>query len=131
MKKTAAILAMKCPRCYEGNLFTYSHPHSLRQLHLMPEHCEKCGLKFTPEPGFYTGAMYISYGFTVLLFVLYFFVLNIGLHIEGFVFLATYASSLLVLFPYLFRYSRTVFLHLFYEYKPEAKEAYLNHVHLK
>jgi hypothetical protein len=48
----------------------------------MPDYCSVCGLKFNPEPGFYTGAMYVSYGLSVSLFIVTFFTLYIGLQIE-------------------------------------------------
>ena len=31
----------------------------------MKEKCDSCGLKFQVEPGFFIGAMYISYAFIV------------------------------------------------------------------
>jgi uncharacterized protein (DUF983 family) len=125
MKKFAALLSMKCPRCHEGDLFTHKNSLSLRHLHKMPDHCEACGLKFNPEPGFYTGAMYVSYGFSVALFLLSFFTLYIGLKVEGLTFLMIYSITLLLLSPFLFRYSRTVYLYLFYSYEPQAKQDYL------
>ena len=130
MKKHMAILSMKCPRCYEGNLFTNRSPFPLSQLHKMPEHCKACGLKFNPEPGFYTGAMYVSYAFSVGLFILSFFTLYIGMKVEVITFLMIYGTSLLLLSPFLFRYSRTLFLYLFYSYEPTAKQDYLKSLHL-
>lgn len=35
----------------------------------MPDHCPECGLSFMPEPGFYYGAMYVSYALTIALSV--------------------------------------------------------------
>lgn len=125
MKKTFAIVQMKCPRCYEGNLYTYRNPLLLSHLHEMPDQCAECGLHFRPEPGFYTGAMYVSYGLSVGLFVLFFFVLHIGLHVDGIPFLLSYGVSMLLLFPFLFRYSRALYIHLFYQYEPGAKERYV------
>lgn len=130
MKTPAAILSMKCPRCHEGDLFTNHSPFPLHQLHKMPEHCKACGLKFTPEPGFYTGAMYVSYAINIGLFITSFFVLYIGLKMEVMSFLMIYGISLLLLSPFLFRYSRTLFLYLFYSYEPQAKQDYLKSLHL-
>jgi uncharacterized protein (DUF983 family) len=124
MNKLSAIANMKCPRCYEGNLFSTPNAFNIRHLHDMPNQCSHCGLKFTPEPGFYTGAMYVSYAFSVLLFIAYFFVFMIGFQLKATSFLVLYGLSLLLLFPYLFRYSRTLFLHLFYSYEPKAIETH-------
>lgn len=130
MKKSMAILSMKCPRCNEGDLFINHSPFPLSQLHRMPDRCTSCGLKFNPEPGFYTGAMYVSYAINIGLFISSFFVLYIGLKINVISFLVGYGLTLLVLSPYIFRYSRTLFIHLFYSYEPKAKEDYLKSLHL-
>ncbi len=124
MRKIFAIAQMKCPRCYEGNLYTHRNPLPIAHLHEMPDQCSECGLHFRPEPGFYTGAMYVSYGLSVSLFVLFFFVLHIALHVDGIPFLLSYGISMLLLFPFLFRYSRALYIHLFYQYEPHAKERY-------
>ena len=56
-----SIFAMKCPRCRIGNLF--SKPGSFNYKHLteMPKTCPTCDQSYLPEPGFYYGAMFISY----------------------------------------------------------------------
>jgi len=36
----------------------------------MQERCEVCGLKFEREPGYFLGAMYISYGLALVVIVL-------------------------------------------------------------
>jgi uncharacterized protein (DUF983 family) len=120
MKKLLAILRMKCPTCYKGSLYKDANPFHIKQLHAMPSHCDQCGQPFNPEPGFYMGAMYVSYGFCVGLFLVCFFGLYIFLRIDPVLLLVIYALSLLVLFPFIFRYSRAVYLHLFYDYDPQA-----------
>ena len=130
MKKSLAILSMKCPRCNEGQLFTNRSLFPLNQLHKMPDHCSCCGLKFNPEPGFYTGAMYVSYALNIGLFILCFFVLYIGLKVNILTFLSIYGMSILLLSPFSFRYARTLFIHLFHSYEPQAKQEYLKSLSL-
>ncbi len=115
---------MKCPTCYEGDLFVDSNSLHLKNLHLMHKKCKECGQDINPEPGFYTGAMYVSYAFAVGLFLFFFFVFEIKYPLSGIVFISSYALTLLVLAPFIFRYSRVIFLHLFYNYKPDAKAAF-------
>lgn len=55
-----AMLGQKCPRCHQGNMFTHGM-YNLAHYTEMPLACPVCGLAFEPEPGFYIGAMYISY----------------------------------------------------------------------
>jgi hypothetical protein len=79
----------------------------------MPARCPVCGQDYQIEPGFYMGAMWVSYpiviGGIIALIALGHFVL--GLHmIASFVF----ATVILVLLsPPLIRYSRAVYLNIF------------------
>ena len=58
--KLYSIRKHKCPKCHEGDL--YKTPlSSLQGIYNMHEECTHCGQKFTLEPGFYWGAMYIGY----------------------------------------------------------------------
>ncbi len=49
----------RCPRCRHGSIF--SKPFQLSKPLEMPKKCEYCGQVTTPEPGFYYGAMFLSY----------------------------------------------------------------------
>ena len=78
IEKFSAILNMKCPRCEKGKMFS-SGLFEFSKFLNMPEKCEHCGMHFTPEPGFYYGALFVSYAFNVVLMVmvsviLYFFI---------------------------------------------------------
>jgi hypothetical protein len=58
------ILSEKCPRCGIGQVFEkgkkfYSIPP-------MKHQCDVCSYKFDREPGYFIGAMYLSYGLAVL-----------------------------------------------------------------
>src|SRR5574343_139839 len=55
-----SIFKMRCPRCQEGD-FMVSHHYDLSQVGEIHEHCNVCGLKYSNEPGFYYGAMYVAY----------------------------------------------------------------------
>ena len=53
------ILRQRCPRCRLGRIFRGS---IFRGFPKMYERCEICNLKFEREPGYFLGAMYVSYG---------------------------------------------------------------------
>jgi uncharacterized protein (DUF983 family) len=53
------ILRQCCPRCRAGKIFRGS---IFRGFPKMFERCEVCNLKFEREPGYFLGAMYVSYG---------------------------------------------------------------------
>jgi uncharacterized protein (DUF983 family) len=58
-----SILHEKCPHCSGGKVF--KKRESFFQLPEMNSHCENCGYQYDREPGYFLGAMYISYGLAV------------------------------------------------------------------
>ncbi|GJM63565.1 DUF983 domain-containing protein [Persicobacter diffluens] len=107
------LLEGKCPRCHEGDMFV----HPLKKLHKfsdMHEKCENCGLRFEVEPGFFFGAMYISYAVSVAIFIGVSLALNIFMTDPPlWLYLLVIGSLALLLLPFTFRYSRILFLHWF------------------
>jgi uncharacterized protein (DUF983 family) len=59
----ASILQQRCPRCRIGRIFQSS---IFRGFPKMCERCSICDLKFEREPGYFLGAMYISFASGVL-----------------------------------------------------------------
>lgn len=84
----------------------------------MNDRCPACGLAFEPEPDFYQGAMYVSYGLSTGLFLavglVMLFYLDLG-YLLSFSAIGLVAVALL---PVLFRVSRLVWLNLFVSYRP-------------
>lgn len=115
--KLYSILKFKCPECHKGNFFE-SHPYHFKTIGNIHHRCSHCGLKFSKEPGFYYGAMYVSYALGVAIFVSvflidYFLVLNLS-----FVAFLIIIGSLLVLgTPYLFHLSKIIWANLFFHFK--------------
>jgi hypothetical protein len=71
-------------------------------------------VRLEPEPGFYQGAMYVSYGFTILVmiiisFILYYFAGNPA----DWIYIVVMIGVMIILVPLNFRYSRILFLYLF------------------
>ncbi len=127
--KFGSILQEKCPRCREGQMFV-STKYDLRNFDKMHKQCTQCGLNFELEPGFYTGAMYVSYAFSVAIFVIVGFSIFILLNDpEIYIYVLTILFTLIVLFPILFRYSRVLYLHLFggVDYNPDKINSQTKH----
>ncbi|WP_299114045.1 DUF983 domain-containing protein [uncultured Winogradskyella sp.] len=61
MKTIKRILTNKCPNCHEGHIYTDKNIYFNFFRNKMHKTCNKCGYKFEKEPGFFFGAMYISY----------------------------------------------------------------------
>jgi uncharacterized protein (DUF983 family) len=61
------IFCQRCPRCRKGSIFRYSIFRGFPRMH---ERCPTCDLKFEREPGYFLGAMYISYGIGIVIVAL-------------------------------------------------------------
>ena len=85
----------------------------------MKECCEHCDLNYLPEPGYYYGAMFISYIFTgwfcIGFVALVHWVWGWGLNVS---FLALIAV-LALLFVYIYRLARSIWLSINVKYQPE------------
>lgn len=112
----SAIVKMKCPRCRQGELFCNPTSYNYRTLFQMPAQCEACGQRTEPEPGFYYGGMYVNYGFSVVLLAITFSVLYGVFKLSAYYVLGVYMSVLLLIGPWMFRYSRVLFLSMFVHY---------------
>lgn len=102
MSRMRAALALRCPRCLEGNVW--------RSFMTMNERCPVCGLAFEREPGYFTGAMVVSYMIAVPTFGL----IVIGLlwaGVDTIVALVGGGLFYLALAPFIMRYSRVLWLH--------------------
>ncbi len=108
-----AMLAQKCPRCHQGALFSHSG-FNLTKFAEMPEHCPVCGQAYEPEPGFYWGAMYISFAFSTAIMLVVGFGVYYLLHDpDTWVYIVSVAVASLLLTPLSLRYSRTLMLYFF------------------
>lgn len=124
MSTLKAVIEGKCPRCREGHIFK-TNAYNLSKFYKMHEKCAKCNLRFEREPGFFIGAMYVNYAFTVAIIVMVGVVLAILNLYNFYSLISTIIALVLLLMPYLFRYSRIIYLHMFggVSYEPD----YLKH----
>lgn len=115
-----SILFNKCPRCHKGQFFKTNNPYNLTSFSEMNEHCPHCDESFVRETGFYYGAMYISYGLNIGLGIGMFLLMVVLLDMDVVTYLFTFLSVTLVLFPWIFRKSRLVWINLFVGHKPDT-----------
>ena len=111
-----SIFKMKCPRCHEGDFFQ-AHPYNLKKAGDIYTHCSSCNVKYSKEPGFYYGAMYVSYALGVAVFValwvmfnLFFEEVSVGIQ------LFTIIGISILLTPYLYALSKIIWANLFIRY---------------
>ena len=124
--KMYSILKLKCPRCHEGELFTFKNPYNFSKLAKMPDNCPVCNEKYWPEPGFYFGAMFVSYALTIALSVAVFVAMIVLWDFDVVWYLSLNATAILLLFPVMFRLSRAVWFNFFVSYKTPEERALLN-----
>lgn len=79
----------------------------------MNETCPHCGAMLQPEPGFYQGAMYVGYGFTVAIIVAISLILYLVGNPSEWVYIGTIILVAILVAPLNYRYSRCVYLYLF------------------
>ncbi len=118
--KAYSIFGMKCPRCHEGDLFE-TGSFSFQKSFDMPEKCPNCGQAYFLGPGFYYGAMFISYITTAFyaLTVCGFLIIVGGLHWQTAFF--TMLASMALLFVWFFRLARAIWINFNVKYRPEGK----------
>lgn len=122
-----SIFLHKCPRCLEGDLFPDKNSYNLKQTAVMNMRCPECDLNLWPEPGYYYGAMYVSYAFTIAIGVGV-FILHYLLHskVEAWWYILELTIALLIAAPYTFRTSRAIWLNFFNKYHPEIRKQVLD-----
>jgi len=86
----------------------------------MNEDCPVCGLHFEREPGYFTGAMYVSYALGIAATAPVYFVM-LFMEFDGLTILAVSTAVVAVLFPLLFRYSRVFWLYLDHGFNPAER----------
>lgn len=103
----------KCPKCHQGKVFNTKNLLSFRPA-TMKAACPHCHHDFSKEPGFYWGAMYVSYGLATLeMAVVYAVCMAFGANAVDIKNLVISILVVLFLFPFNFRMARLIWLYLF------------------
>ncbi|MEO0789500.1 MAG: DUF983 domain-containing protein [Bacteroidota bacterium] len=117
-KDVKAMFAHKCAECHQGDMFP-TGAFSFEKPFEMHKRCPKCNANLEPEPGFYYGAMFVSY------ILIIFPILGITMFLHWILDWSIEASFGLVIaisaiiFVWWFRFARAVWLNLMVGYKPE------------
>jgi len=117
-----AIIDEKCPRCHHGNLFITS-AYKLNGFYKMHRQCPVCNQTYEPEPGFYFGAMFVAYGLLVIMAMIIWLALYFLFHPGIEVYIIVISILNILLLPFIFRYSRVLFLFCFGGIKYNEKRA--------
>lgn len=104
MRRLSAVIALRCPRCLKGRVW--------RRFVSMNAACPECGFVFERESGYFAGAMVVSYALAVPILAGIVIGLIAIARLDVVVALIIGNTAYLVLVPFIFRYSRVVWLHL-------------------
>jgi hypothetical protein len=108
-----SLLQNKCPRCHKGTVFKSANPFkkSFAEMH---NHCPVCRLNYNNEQGFYWGAMYVSYGLTLIESILTYIIARLcGIGVYDYNVLWPILAVIIIMSPVNFRLSRLIWLYLF------------------
>ena len=83
--------------------------------------CPCCGETYNKEPGFFYGAMVVSYMLNGAIFIFAFLGIYIPFDIEAISFIVTLSAFVVALSPLTFRLARLVWLNIFIAYDPLVK----------
>ena len=84
----------------------------------MYPNCPCCGQTFEPEPGYYYGAMYVSFGFSTAIFLGVLFLLSLVVEeVTMAMVLGLVVAIAVGLLPVTFRLSRAVWINIFIRYE--------------
>ncbi len=90
----------------------------------MLERCPKCDLNYFPEPGYYYGAMFVSYVWTGCFCLLFIALFQWGLGWSSDAAFGMLILFMAINFVYIFRISRLMWLNLNVKYDPKAVEKF-------
>jgi hypothetical protein len=121
------IFSCRCPRCREAKLFRYPITLRFNRNTEMHERCPRCGQVTDIEVGFYYGTGYVSYllgiALTLLSFLVWLLTIGFSFRDHRFLYWVAFNSiGLLLLQPWLMRFSRVLWLSFFVKYDPNWEQ---------
>lgn len=120
-----SIFKFKCPHCHEGEFFISRNPYNIKSMSITHKRCPKCNERLSLEPGFYYGAMYVSYGLAcghAIAFWLITYIFNLEFAFWNFIILV--GISLLLISPLYYALSKLIWANMFFQYKFKEDEKY-------
>lgn len=119
-------LFLKCPQCRQGK-FLEASPYDISKMNKVKKNCPKCDLKYSIEPSFYTGAMYVSYGVGIAFAVATYAILFLlGMANHPLTIFIAIVVVLAFTFPYIGAVSKSMWAHLFFKYNEQIAKQVRN-----
>ncbi len=130
MSPLKATLTFQCPACRKDSMYENPSLYTWNKIGKTKKHCTHCKTDLQPEPGFYFGAAYVSWGLTVATWVAVLVALKtfallgwieFAFLTHPITFLVTGIITSLVIFPYMFRLSRSIWSYWFIAFSEEEE----------
>ncbi|UNY98900.1 DUF983 domain-containing protein [Zhouia spongiae] len=113
MSRYVKALQCKCPKCEKGKVFRSNGNSLLFRMPKMFHSCQECGYVFEREPGFFFGAMYVSYALAVAELISMLVVIKFILGMSNIVLLCGVVIVAVLLSTFNFRVSRSLWMYFF------------------
>lgn len=110
-----SVVFNKCPQCHQGKVLKHP-PYQINKLLETEECCSHCHLKYEKEPGFFYGALYVSYALTSGIFIVAYLLQVTLLNLPTTKFAIFMVSTLILSFPLIARWARILWLNFFIRY---------------
>ena len=110
----SSLFGFTCPQCRIGDLFF--KPWSMEKAYKMPDRCAHCSLNYVPEPGYWYGAMYLSYMVTAFWILAFALTAVFALHWNIYTTFALIIGLAVISHNFFFRFSRSLWIHLMVSY---------------
>ena len=120
--KLNSILTGSCPKCHEESMYLDQNPYNLGNIYKMHEKCSHCGTRYSIEPSFFYGAMYVSYGLGVALSVASFIVSYVFFGSTLITSFIAIVATLVFLMPVIMRIARNIWINMFISFDKNWKE---------
>jgi uncharacterized protein (DUF983 family) len=108
------VLKCKCPNCKSGDMFETKGNIFLLKTPKMYVRCKECDYKFEKEPGFFIGAMYVSYALGVSEIVGCLIILWGILDVSASLMVTVLVTLIILTSFFKYRLSRSIWMYLFY-----------------
>ena len=116
--KLYSIINLKCPHCHEGDFFKNNNFYNFKSPSASFDVCLKCNRRLYIEPGFYYGAMYVSYAMEVAhAITLWVAQMVLGIEVKYWTLVIFVALTLLAVTPFYYGMSKIIWANMFLNYK--------------
>lgn len=106
------IVQERCPNCGKTHVFKTKGNPFIFQIPKMKSSCEACNYSYHREPGFYFGAMYVSYALSVAEMITI-MLLGLVFSLSYFNIILLITAAIFALWTINYRYARVIWLYIF------------------